>query len=205
MTRMTDRGTAVLASTALVASLLAGCNGDPTDPTTSTTASSTASTASSTTTGTSGSTTSTSTTSTSAYVPVKPKFPSVARKQTDEGAVAFVEHYWASMNYAVTKPDASALNHMGTKECAACTAMQESILNLESESHRYGSPPADAEIELIYQIDGTASLLVRLAQIDVQILDHSGEQVEEVKSPRAKRIVNLKWNRGWRINEILES
>ncbi len=32
MTRMTDRRTAVMASTALLAGLLAGCNGDTTDP-----------------------------------------------------------------------------------------------------------------------------------------------------------------------------
>ena len=41
MTRMTDRRTAVMASTALLAGLLAGCNGDTTDPTTTTSTSST--------------------------------------------------------------------------------------------------------------------------------------------------------------------
>ena len=202
MTRMTDRRTAVLASTALVASLLAGCNGDTTDPTTSTTSSSTS-------TSTSGSTTSSSTTSTTAsptaQVPVKPKFPAAAKKQTAEGAEAFVLYFYALANYAFQTAEGGLLKELSTHDCQACANYESSIKRLIAKKERYagamlvveGVQSATSDMQDPY-------VLLKGMQLAIPIVDEHGNESEGSPAVAANYGVDLSWTAGgWRVHQVV--
>ena len=200
MTRMTDRRTAALASTALVTSLLAGCNGDTTDPTTSTTSSST-------TTSTSGSTTSSSTTSTTAsptaQVPVKPKFPAAAKKQDGKGAVAFVEYYWAALNYAWSKPDDEILKNLGTDDCSVCDYMQETSEDLVRDGQRFTSQPIELqEARLVFASGGEGHVITQVVSPANTVVSKAGDVVLENPEASGARAILLSWQGGWKVHQI---
>lgn len=201
MTRMTDRRSAALASTALVTSLLAGCNGDTTDPTTSTTSSST-------TTSTSGSTTSSSTTSTTAsptaQVPVKPKFPAAAKKQTAEGAEAFVLYFYALTNYAFQTAEGGLLKQLSTPDCRACANYESSIRSLINQKSRYAG-----QILVVEGVQSAISdmqdplILLKGKQLEVPILDEHGNEHEGSPAEAANYRVDLSWTAGgWRVHQV---
>ena len=118
---------------ALTVAVLGACTGDAADPTTSTPTSSASSSSASPT----SPATSASPSPTSAYVPVKPKFPAAAKKQTDAGAVAFAEYYWEAVNFAVTQPDANILITLSDAECQLCTRHKELASDLVETRTRF--------------------------------------------------------------------
>jgi len=189
--------------------LLVGCDGGS-DPTTSAaTASVTTTSAAPTSSSSSASSSSTSasaseSTTSEAYVPVKPKFPAAAKKQTDEGAVAFTEYYWESVNYAATKPDNSALPPLGTDDCEGCALMEESVSSLVKASQRFSQPPAiPSAIELLFNSEDGARVLVSVKASKVPILDADGKQVRRAESLAFSRLVDLRWRDGWKVSAIV--
>lgn len=71
---------------------------------------------------------------------MKPTFPAAARAHTDAGAVAFVEYYWAALNYAMTKPDAQILKGQGLDQCSSCTNFERAAQELVDSQSRYDRP-----------------------------------------------------------------
>ena len=196
MTRMTDRRTAVLASTALVASLLAGCNGDPTDPTTSSTTSSISS-------STTSSPTPSTTASATAYVPVKPKFPAAAKKQDGKGAVAFVEYYWAALNYAWSKPDNEILKKLGTDDCSVCDYMQETSEDLVRDGQRFTSQPIELqEARLVFASGGEGHVITQVVSPANTVVTKDGDVVLENPEASGARAILLSWQGGWKVHKI---
>ena len=196
MTRMTDRRTAVLASTALVASLLAGCNGDPTDPTTSSTTSSISS-------STTSSPTPSTTASATAYVPVKPKFPAAAKKQDGKGAVAFVEYYWAALNYAWSKPDSEILKKLGTDDCSVCDYMQETSEDLVRDGQRFTSQPIELqEARLVFASGGEGHVITQVVSPANTVVSKAGDVVLENPEASGARAILLSWQGGWKVHKI---
>jgi len=188
--------------------LLAGCDGGS-DPTTSAATASVTSTSAAPTSSSSPASSSSTSASASesatseAYVPVKPKFPAAAKKQTDEGAVAFVEYYWATLNYALTKPDANILQPLGTSGCEGCRLMQQSVDSLVDKSNSYALPPVVLEkSEKIYNSSGRARVLVKIKAYDVPVLDTTGKVVKKAQSEAFSRLVDLTWHEGWQVDAI---
>jgi hypothetical protein len=65
----------------------------------------------------------TSVTPTESEIPtgaVEPELPSSARKPTEGGAIAFVKHYWAVVDYAQATGDTEGLRSLGMKSCQPC-------------------------------------------------------------------------------------
>lgn len=192
--------TAALALAAALIAGLAGCNSDP-EPTSSTSTST--STTSSTTTP--SSSTSTSPSSTSAYVPVKPEMPAEAKKQTDDGAIAFTEYYWHALDYALAKPDVDILSSLSTKDCSACTAMRNFTESLISKSEYYDAPTlALKESEFVYNADGVASVLCRLDFLKVRIRDSRGNVVDTIDPESVVRVLTLRWAGSWQVTTIAD-
>lgn len=59
------------------------------------------------------------------YVFVKPKLPAAARERTDSGAIAFVEYYWAAVEYGWGAPDANILTGLSLPERGVCTRLEK--------------------------------------------------------------------------------
>lgn len=53
--------------------------------------------------------------------PVEPTLPVAAQRDGKAGAEAFVEHYWATVNYAQETGDTRHLRSLGGPSCSLCT------------------------------------------------------------------------------------
>ena len=135
---------------ALSVALLGACTSDAADPTTSTPTSSASSSSASPT----SPATSASPSPTSMYVPVKPRFPAAAKKQNGEGAVAFVEYYWAALNYAWTKPDKEILVGLSAKSCSVCDFFETTAADLVRDGKRLDKDPIRVDAARLVYVAG---------------------------------------------------
>lgn len=180
--------------------LLVGCNGSE-SPTTSTSSTSSAPSSSSTT-STSPSPSSSSPT-TPAYVPVKPTFPAAAKKQTDAGAVAFVEYYLDALDYAWSAPDDKILVGLSTSDCKFCNNVQKTAKKSLIDAVRSSGKVLEAgEISIISKPVGIwlIGCDVKLNQIDY--IDASGSVVNQQAPAKLFWAAKVVWHDGWRIQQL---
>ncbi|MEI2777958.1 MAG: DUF6318 family protein [Tetrasphaera sp.] len=74
-----------------------------------------------------------------AYVPVKPKFPAAAKKQTLQSAEVFVKYFYDLLNYAYTKPESGLIAPLGTISCGPCKYFENESTRLKRDDRRYQS------------------------------------------------------------------
>lgn len=199
------RPAAVATALAMGGALLVGCNGSDA-PTTSTSSTSSApSSSSSSTTSTSPSPSSSSPT-TPAYVPVKPTFPAEAKKQTDAGAVAFVNYYWEAVNYAWTMPDDAILKQLSASGCGTCRNLEASASRFVDNGEHFSSPPMIATIpKLVYMVGDEAQVVLKVQRKDATLVDARGHIVTgNEDGPVVDRSVKLQWNGQWAVTAIGE-
>lgn len=108
--------TAALLAALLASPVLSGCSGDggASTPTPSPTPTSTSPTASPT--------------------PQPPAMPEAARAHTEAGAIAFVEHYLALINYATASLDVAPVVAASLPGCKGCAAGAEGISRIKREN-----------------------------------------------------------------------
>lgn len=68
--------------------------------------------------------------------PVEPEMPDEARARSAAGAKAFVEFYWATVNYAQTTGDLALLRSMATESCSGCRGGADSIAKVYRKGGR---------------------------------------------------------------------
>lgn len=56
------------------------------------------------------------------------------------GAVAFVEYYWAAVNYAWTKPDRGILGDLSLDSCNSCAFFQGRAKELTLAREHFADP-----------------------------------------------------------------
>lgn len=205
--RASGRARAALAGVVSLA-LLAGCDGggggsSTTPPTTA------SSTWSATTPSTTSATSSTATSSetTTAYVPVKPEFPAAAKKQTLKSAEAFVKYYYELLNYAFAKPAAGLLGPLGTSSCETCKAYEKIATGLVAKDQHYDGPMVKYEAARFNTNDVSNPWVTFTgSQPGSRIVDAAGKTVHvSQESPLTIRLVLIWTDRGWRIQEVVNT
>lgn len=63
----------------------------------------------------------------------KPQMPELAKKQNEEGAIAFVKHYFEVMNYSLATYTTTDLTDITSKDCRVCGVNFIDHINLQSE------------------------------------------------------------------------
>ena len=184
---------------ALSVGILGACTGEAADPTTSTPTSSASSSSASPT----SPATSASPSPTSAYVPVKPKFPAAAKKQTDAGAVAFVEYYWEAVDFAWSKPDSEILDGLSTTACESCSQLIESAKQSVKAKQTATGPILDVSgISIVSKPIGLIHLICDVRQYDVSYVNPTGEVVYEQEAKTLSRALEVVWRDGWKVQEL---
>ena len=101
-----------------------------------------------------------------------PDLPAEAREQTAAGAIAFVRHYFAVVDYAYATGDTAPLANISDPDCRPCAGIQEMITIAFASGGSYrrsrgvvadlslanGDPPGPVEIHLTYRSDGAVQL-----------------------------------------------
>jgi hypothetical protein len=74
--------------------------------------------------------------------PVEPELPDAAMKPTKPGAIAFVEHYWATVHYAQTSGDTEGLAKLASTGCELCQGGIRGLRKVHAKGGRFMGPPA---------------------------------------------------------------
>lgn len=194
-------GASVLLAVALVGGL-SGCDGGG-GSSSSSTSSGSASVSSSTTSSPSTSSTSVSSTSATAYVPVKPTFPAAARAHTDAGAVAFVQYYWAAVNYAWTKPDIKILRDLSLNSCESCAFFQDRTDKLSAASEHFADPVLNLTLAKHVVTDSKSTLVItEVKQLTARLVKSTGEVRTTQPADNLRRTVEVVWRGNWLVMGI---
>ena len=184
---------------ALSVALLGACTSDAADPTTSTPTSSASSSSASPT----SPATSASPSPTSMYVPVKPRFPAAAKKQNGEGAVAFVEYYWAALNYAWTKPDKEILVGLSAKSCSVCDFFETTAADLVRDGKRLDKDPIRVDAaRLVYVAGDEGQVFTEVSRTDASVLDRNQKILTTNTPTQGARGFLLRWTGKWSIIKL---
>lgn len=130
----------------------------------------------------------------------------MAKKQTDAGAVAFVEYFWETVNYAWTMPDDAILKPLSAPECGTCRNLEASASRFAKSGEHFSSPPMTAtDPKLVYLVGNEAQAILKVQRKNAELIDEQGNVVtENTEGPIADRSVKLKWDGHWVVTAIGE-
>ncbi|MGB2933847.1 MAG: DUF6318 family protein [Nostocoides sp.] len=131
---------------------------------------------------------------------MKPKFPAAAKKQTGAGAVAFVEYYWAALNYAWTKPDDKILVSLSSKSCSVCDFFEKTAADFVRDGQRLDKDPIRVEAaRLVYVASDQGQVFTEVSRTDASILDRNGKILTTNTPTQGARGFILRWNGKWSV------
>ena len=183
--------------------LLVGCSGGSGDPGGSSTSVSSSVSSARSSPSSASSTTTSSSSSSAAYVPVKPKFPAVAKKHTPEGAEAFVRYYLESVNYAWAKPDLTALPPLGESDCESCVNLQETAKSIHTARAWLTGPPLTVkQVNHLVTVAGESLVTSVMQQEPVSRFRPDGSLLSTSTGEELRRTFSLVWASGWHVQDI---
>ena len=137
-----------------------------------------------------------------------PVLPAEAREQTAAGAIAFVRHYFAVVDYAYATGDTAPLAAISDAECRPCAGIQEMIDSTIRDGGSYdtltievskltvpdGEPLGAIEVHMIY----SAGEAIKL--------NSNGKEVHRLASASDEhvRVILVPFNANWRMYDYNE-
>lgn len=147
------------------------------------------------------------TTRTVAAVAGPAPLPAMARARTRKGAEAFVRHFLAEYNRAVTTPVAGLLDPLSISSCKSCVGFAEDIHELIEDQERYAVAPL--------RVDGVTCVACGSRQGKtwfvyawifsnaVEIFDRRGDVVQAMESSSDVLAFDVQWHEGtWKAARI---
>lgn len=153
----------------------------------------------------SGSRTSTSTTSVSAPTtsPTGPTalptafpadVPAEARPNTPQGAVAFVKHFFATLNRAYTTPTAGIISPLSTSNCKSCATFETNSASYVAMGHRFDRPAVKLlEVSISPETPPVNAQIVDavIDQMPAKIIDTTGQVVKEIQAKKGVLVLQV--------------
>ena len=137
-----------------------------------------------------------------------PVLPAEAREQTAAGAIAFVRHYFAVLDYAYATGDTAPLANISDPECQACTGVSKMINQTMANDESYEVTTTQlsglrvSEAQLVDALE----VLVKYSTTGTRTLDRTGK-FTVVFPPSASETASFIVFRsitGWSIGEVGE-
>ncbi len=145
--------------------------------------------------------------------PVEPVMPEAAKKPTKAGAVAFVKHYWAMIDYAQATGETTGLTRLSNRSCDFCAGGTKGIQVVYAKGGRIRGEPL---------IVNTSGAVIRpfgdkhVAKVDAVVTATKSEQFYGDDDPRNKSFpggtktyeVLLVWAPpvgDWRVSKLVTS
>lgn len=133
-----------------------------------------------------------------------PPIPDEAKRRTEDGAAAFVAHYFTLVSYLGEVPRTGVIEPLAAAGCAACSNYQENIDYLIAEdaaangaSLRIGRPEASVA-------EDAALVTIDLTQNGYMNVNADGEEINTFAPTKARTAtVELRWvNNAWLVQRI---
>ena len=130
-----------------------------------------------------------------------PNIPATARAHTPAGAEAFVRHFYAQLNIALTTAKAGLISTLSGTTCKTCTAFEGIADSLASKRQHYQGEAF--VVRTVASIDESEVLVVG-EQPRGAVVDNKGSVVKSrTQAQLIKFSVTVHWSpETWRIREI---
>jgi hypothetical protein len=124
--------------------------------------------------------------------------PAAARKNTPEGAEAFLKFYFSAANEAWTTPDVSLIQRLGTRGCEFCTRTEDAAVYLEEHGERYAEDPVTVLSVKAFggAPTGEQYLAVKFRQNAVAVVDAKGAVARSDPEAVITGNAALRWTSG---------
>ena len=137
-----------------------------------------------------------------------PVLPAEAREQTAAGAIAFVRHYFAVVDYAYANGDTAPLANISDPECLPCAAIKEMIDATVAAGDSYDVDPTQLLELSVPDGEPRGAVEVHVLHSDTGAirLDAEGNEVSRLKPTMTERlrVVLVPAESGWRIYDSSE-
>ena len=130
--------------------------------------------------------------------------PDAAKKNTPEGAVAFVRYFNAQLATAWTKPDAAAMKGLCMPTSKACSALMDTATALQQDKQRYDrSPISIRSVKDTGVYGGAHRVQLNGSATPARVVNSSNKVVEVIKEESVEFAYYVRWNNSsWIIEEI---
>lgn len=131
-----------------------------------------------------------------------PEMPALAREQTPEGAVAFAEWWFDTLNYATASGDTEQLRTLSLGECETCGNLITEIERAYAQGGSMQGGSVDVAVDSPGGLRERGALLVVFAEIDEsRILSADGELVKRYDPERetmtfTAALIDAQWRAG---------
>ena len=148
----------------------------------------------------------TSITSRPSTPPTDPNVPAAAKAQTTDGAIAFTQYFFDSVNTSWTKPEAGRLPALFTPTCSSCQNFENNAAKYVRENTRYNKTPLEI-LEVSSHgpaVEGPKQTVdAVIHQVAASIVDASGKSVSNAEEQRGIFVSDLVWQGdGWKLTSI---
>ncbi|MFQ6170447.1 DUF6318 family protein [Oryzobacter sp. R7] len=137
--------------------------------------------------------------------PTEGEIPPAARVQSEEGAEAFVKHFFQRFNFAWTKPEAGVIARLSAPDCDFCRSTEETASYLAKNKQRYAADPTELKATQAFMgaPSGQQFVEITLLQRKVDILDASGAAIATDPEKEDRYFAVLQWGgKGWSLKEV---
>lgn len=135
-----------------------------------------------------------------------PEIPPSAREQTEAGAEAFVRFYIAQSARAWVEADASQLAGLATANCATCSNLEETAVDLRADGQKYSAVPIKViSLSVFRRSKAEVVFDAELREQNVSVVDSKGSVVESFPARTLTSAVAVVWKEGqWWVDAIGE-
>ena len=140
--------------------------------------------------------------------PAAPVLPAEGREQTAAGAIAFVRHYFAVVDYAYATGDTAPLAAASDPKCAACAGVKDMV-----DSTFVTGGYFDSSTTMVGQLnvsDGEALGAVEVMAVTseplTRFLDANGDELRrfEAVQDQKSRVIVVPTEDGWAVRIVAE-
>jgi hypothetical protein len=130
--------------------------------------------------------------------------PAAARKNTPEGAEAFVRFFVSQSARAWVEADSGPVTALSDADCASCATLAERADELKDARQRYEDAPIEVKsVRALTRDDRRINVAASIKQRRVNVVDEGGKVVSTDKADDLTRTFLLYWEGGqWLVGGI---
>lgn len=120
--------------------------------------------------------------------------PAEARPNTPQGAVAFVKHFFATLNRAYTTPTAGIISPLSTSNCKSCAVFEQRATSYVANGHRYDRPAVKVlEVSVSPETPRANGQVIDavIDQLPARIIDTTGKVVKEINPTKVVLVLEV--------------
>lgn len=133
-----------------------------------------------------------------------PEMPAEAQEQTQEGAIAFAQHFVEVVNYTGIHPTPGLISGLSLEDCGTCSNLEATVEYSVENSEVLGDDlwEITAAPDILVFSGQDAFVRVPLQQYELVVFGAEGQEVDKTQETTYTMAVDVVWDDGWLIRTV---